>query len=122
LIAETGEMRVTAAGPSFGAGAVIDQQQTKYRALSTRSLQPSPTTPAPGLDCTVGTADANADERPCVAPIPPAHDRAELSCATRRIRIAAGKDWQPDAEFFVREHLNIDGDGTLIGADNGLQC
>jgi hypothetical protein len=133
LIAETGEMRVTAAGPSFGAGAVIVTNNNQVSgSYQTRSLQPSPTTPAgPDLDCTVqGTVTTRTSMQLTVRCTDTTGSTTEqnLSFAydtshgtDSSLAAIAGNytlEFRP-----ATNTLNINGDGTLFGMlDNGPQC
>ena len=133
LIAETGEMRMTGPGPSFGAGAVIVTNNNQVSgSYQTRSIQPSPTAPAaPDLDCTVqGTVTTRTSLQLAVR-------CTDTTGATTEQNLSFSYDATHGTDsslaaiagnytFEFRpatNTLNINGDGTLFGMfDNGPQC
>jgi len=133
LIAETGEMRVTGAGPSFGAGAVIVTNNNQVSgSYQTRSIQASPTTPAaPDRDCTVqGTVTTRASLQLTVRCTDTTGATTEENLSFfYDATYSAGSSLAAIAGNYTLEFrpatntLNINGDGTLFGMfDNGPQC
>jgi len=133
LIAETGEMRVTAAGPSFGAGAVIVTNNNQVSGgYQTRSIQTSPTMPAGSdLDCTVqGTVATRASMQLTVRCTDTTGAASEQSlsffydAAYDTNSSLAGIAGNYTLEFRPATNtLNINTDGALFGMfDNGPQC
>lgn len=137
MIAETGEMRVTApptasSGPAFGYGAVVVTNNRVAGSFETRAIQPSPTGPIGAeLDCTFdGTVSTRVSMQATVVCTDIAGS-ANTTALTFRYDsrydmdsslalIAGNYTMAPNA---AGNSLNINGDGTLFGVyQNGPRC
>lgn len=137
MIAETGEMRVTApptasSGPAFGYGAVAVIGNRVAGSFETRAIQPSPTGPAGAeLDCTLeGTVSTRVSMDVTVvctdaagsATTTPFQFRYDARYdADSSLALIAGNYTMPASP--AGNSLNINGDGTLFGVyQNGARC
>ena len=137
MIAETGEMRVTAPptasnGPAFGYGAVVVTGDRVAGSFQTRAIQPSPTSPTGSeLDCTLeGTVSTRVSMQVAVVCTDPAG-----AATTTPLTFLYDSRYDTDSSLALiagnytipvnaaANSLNINGDGTLFGVyQNGQRC
>jgi hypothetical protein len=138
MIAETGEMRVTAPpsassnGPAFGYGAVLVTTNRVAGSFETRAVQSSPTSPAGAeLDCTLdGTVSTRVSMQATVVCTDTAGSSTTTDLTFRydsryetdsSLALIAGNYTMP--QNATGNSLNINGDGTLFGVyRNGPRC
>jgi hypothetical protein len=137
MIAETGEMRVTAppsatSGPAFGYGAVVVTTNRVAGSFETRAVQHTPTSPVGAeFDCTFeGTVSTRASMQATVVCTDTAGSSTTTELTFRydsrydtgsSLALIAGNYTMPVNS--TGNSLNINGDGTLFGLyQNGQRC